>query len=147
MKITEKDEKAMLVTDLVNKVLDGPEYQFEYNLLPTERFPFYKGKFLLKFPTIGDELTATRLGAQLRGFVSPMSYSAVQNIIFDAIAWLKVVTVGAPQWFVDTSSGSPEPAPEQMADLEKLMDIYQAWLNWRNSFRATSIEESGGDAS
>lgn len=142
MKITEEPNEVS-VTDLADKILQGPDYQFEYTVQPTKKFPQYKGKFILKYPTVGDEIMANRLQAHLRGFVSPAAFDIYQNAIFDAVAWLKVVVIGAPQWFVDVKTS--EATPEKVADMELLMVIYQEWLKWRNSFRGPSSEEDGGD--
>lgn len=145
MRITEHTKENISVTDLTNRILEGPEFQFEYDVKPSERFPIYKGKFILRFPTVGDEITANKLQAQLRGFVSPIAFDNYQNYVFEAISWLKTVTVGAPQWFVETNNGIVEAMPEKVADLDKLLEIYQAWMKWRNSFRVSGDGQSGGD--
>jgi hypothetical protein len=146
IRITEKS-KDVSITDLATQLMSGPEFTFEYQLQATNpKFPWLKGKFQLRFPTIEDELTASRLQAQLRGYATPTAFDYYQNAIFEAIAWLKTVTVGAPQWFVKTyPNGDHEAMPEQMVDLEAALTIYQKWREWEKSFRTRSNDQSGGD--
>lgn len=147
LKVTGKEDKNVVVTDLVEQLLGGPEFQFEYTLVPSKRFPSYKGKFIFRFPTIEDEMTAARLQAQMRGYTSPIAFDMYQNALFDAISWLKVITIGAPQWFVKSNDGGEQEAmPEKVADAGCVLTLYGAWRKWERSFRSDGEGEPEGDS-
>ena len=106
-------------------------------------FPNLKGKFVVKFPTFGDDLKISLMRARLREGLPAGSLDNGGNAILEVASTLMVVVTRAPSWFYATEDGQAVPAPLEVQDPDVLLDVYGKFSDWRASFRKTGGKGDG----
>jgi hypothetical protein len=133
------DEKG-----LATQVMSGGSLTHEIEVA-SELFPNLKGTFVVKFPTMGDEIRISVIRGKLREGLSPEVLDDQGQSLIEVAATLLVVVVRAPSWFYATEDGKAVPAPLEVQDAVVLFEVYRQLADWRASFRKASGSGDGGN--
>ena len=99
---------------------------FEHTVV-SERFPMVGGLVRMRYPNVGDEVEISRLTAVWGNTLEARIFAA-----------LSVCVTGAPaSWYAEPRPNelAPRLAVERLLDFPALVEVYTAFILWRDSFR------------
>jgi len=102
--------------------LPSMEKEFEFNQVDATG-KVYKGKFVYKRLSIGDQLRASAFRTRLNGDVAN-PFPAVDEISH-MISWLQYGIIDSPDWWKECSGGADLYDDKILRELYKLVEIYE----------------------
>lgn len=117
-------EKEQLV-ELGKQIIQGKKRTHTTQIDLRHINPEYIGTFVFHYPSLMEQMQIGVIKSRLLGGVPVNSVDVLTDNIAHMTATLQVVTDSAPDWF----------KLEELDDYEVLDHVYEAYAQWRDSFR------------